>query len=423
MRYPLLALSLLILAVWPAAAGGAGAQEGPPPLTLRQAVGEALSSHPLVREAEQRLRGSEARVRGAGAPLNPEATLQHAVGRGTGGMDEDLVVAQLFELGGKRRFRGLEAAGTRQRAAAELEAAKLEVAYQARAAYLGVQEAAALHDQAGRFLRLAEQFRAAAAAQLAAGEVPRTRVIRSEIEVSARQQLVDEAAAELQARSTLLNSVLGRPLPRPVVLAAALAEPSGEGSLESWRALAAARPEVQSARADLQARQAGLRTAGAAAAPNLFIAGVHAHLDEWPGNSLRVGLVFPLWDRGSLRARREEARAAIAAGEAQVAETLRLAELEIRVAYDRTVQATARLQRYRTGQLDQAASLVELAQLGYEAGQTGFLELLDAQRSFHDTRAGYIRVMAEAARTRLALERAAGSPRLLAGSTEEGAPR
>jgi cobalt-zinc-cadmium efflux system outer membrane protein len=404
---------LLVVSAAPSSRQSAGAQEQPAALSARQAVAEALDRHPLVRAAEHRLRGSAAHLRGARAPLNPEAVVQRAFGRDTGGTDEDISVSQVFELGGKRRFRGREAQGQERRAAAELEAARLEVGFQALSAYLGLQESSALREETAEFVRLAEQFRTAAAAQFTAGEVPRTQVIRSELEVAVRQQALDEVAAELETRALTLNSVLGRPLTQPLSLADALAEPPPAGTLESWRALAAARPEVQAARAELAARQAALGAARAESAPNLVVTGVHAHLDEWPGNSLRVGLVFPLWDRGSLRARREEARAAIAAGEAQLGESVRQAELEVRVAWSQAVQAAARLQRYRAGQLDRARTLADLAQAGYEAGHASFLELLDAQRALHESRAGYLRVTAEAARARLAVARAAGSPRLL----------
>lgn len=396
---------------------GAGPATGstsiPPAVTLRQAVAEALRVHPLVQAAAQELRSSEALLRGARSPLNPELAIQHGVGRDTGGLDEDLVVSQVFELGGKRRFRGMEAAGGRQRAAADLETARLEVAYQVRVAYLEVQEGEALQQQAGEFLRLALEFRSAANAQFAAGDVPRTQVIRSEIEVSARQQVLNEAATELQTRIAALNSLLGRPLGAACPLAEQLPEPVPPGPLETWRALAVVRPEVQAARAESQSRQAALRTARAATVPDLTVSGVHALLDEAPGTSVRVGLVLPLWDRGSLRARRDQARAAVAGTEAQVAEALRRAELETHVAYTRAVQAETRLRRYREGQLDRSRTLVELAQKGYEAGLTSHLELLDAQRTFHETRSGFIQVLAETTRTRLALERAAGSSLLV----------
>lgn len=381
---------------------------------MREALDRALASSPAVRAAELRLRGGEAHLRGARSGPNPELTLQHGVGRDTGGLDEDVVVTQLFELGGKRRFRTLTAEGERQRAAAELDAARLELAYQVRIAYLAAQEGQALRDQAAQFVRLAERFREAAKSQFDAGEVPRTQVIRSEIEVAAREQVRDEAAAELETRLTALKSLVGIPFATPVAVPAELTAPAVEPALETWRTLATARPEVQVARAEIAARQAAVRVAGAARVPDLFVTGTHANLEQGPGNSVRAGFTFAFLDRGVLRAQRDEAQALASASEAELRERVRTVEQELQTAYDQLLRATGRLQRYRSGQLARVDELAELAQTGYEAGLTSYLEVLDAQRAQNEARAGYYRALADAARARLALERAAGSPQLLA---------
>ena len=384
------------------------------PLTVREALDRALASSPAVRAAELRLRGGEAHLRGARSAPNPELTLQHGVGNNTGGLDEDLVVSQLFELGGKRRFRTLAASGEQQRAAAELDAARLELAYQVRVAYLAAQEGQALRDQAAQFVRLAERFRDAAKAQFEAGEVPRTQVIRSEIEVAAREQVRDEATAELETRLTTLKSLVGIPYPTSVAVAPDLAAPAVEPALETWRTLAGARPEVQAARWEIAARQAAVRAARAIRVPDLFVAGTHARLDQWPRNSVRAGFTFAFLDRGALRAQRDEAQALASASEAELQERIRTVEQELQTAYDQLLRATGRLQRYRSGQLERVRELTELAQTGYEAGLTSYLEVLDAQRIQNEAQAGYTRALADAARARLALERAAGSPQLLA---------
>ena len=373
-----------------------------------------MASSPAVRAAELRLRGGEAHLRGARSGPNPELTLQHGVGRDTGGLDEDVVVTQLFELGGKRRFRTLTAEGERQRAAAELEVARLELAYQVRLAYLAALEGQALRDQAAQYVRLAERFREAAKAQFDAGEVPRTQVNRSEIEVAAREQVRDEAAAELETRLTALKSLVGIPYTTSVAVPAELTAPPVEPALETWRTVAFSRPEVQVARAEIAARQAAVRMAGAARVPDLFVTGTHASVEQWPRNSVRAGFTFPVLDRGLLRSQKDEAKALASASEAELRERVRTVEQELQTAYDQLIRATGRLQRYRSGQLERVKELAELAQTGYEAGLTSYLEVLDAQRAQNEAQAGYYRALADASRARLALERAAGSPQLLA---------
>jgi cobalt-zinc-cadmium efflux system outer membrane protein len=404
---------LLVCAAGPVAAQTAMS------LTAAEAVREALRTHPLVRAAEARLAASEARYRGTRAWLNPEATIQHGFGRDTGGLDEDIVVAQVIELAAKRVGRIGAALEQRRRAQAELTAAKVEVAFQARQDYLAVQEAAALRDQARANLALAERARATAEQQFQVGEVPRTQVLRAEIEVGSRQQALDEAEAELLSRTTTLNSALGRDLGMALAAADPLPEPVTAEPLSVWRSRAEDRPELLAARAELRARQAGLRTARTESLPNFVLTGVHADLRDLPGNSVRIGLVIPLWDFGAQRAKKAEARAAIAEQQAQVAEAVRQMELDVQVGYDQAVSAEARVRRYRSGQLDRARRLAELAQAAYEVGHSSLVELLDAQRALQETEAGYLKARADAARARLALERATGSLELLAGDAAQ----
>jgi outer membrane protein TolC len=220
-----------------------------------------------------------------------------------------------------------------------------------------------------------------------------------------------------------LNSLRDRPFLTPVTPAEALAEQEIVGTLESWQMTADARPELLAARAELAARQAGVKIARAGAYPNFMLTGTHAHFDEWPGNSIRFGIAFPLWDHGTLRARRDEAQALAVEQEAVVADLKRQTRLDIQVAYNQAVRAAARMQRYRTDQLEQARMLADLARIGYEAGQTNYLELLDAQNTLQQTQAGYRQAIVTTARARLTLERAAGSRNLLPAGEPGGRNR
>ncbi len=74
---------------------------------------------------------------------------------------------------------------------------------------------------------------------------------------------------------------------------------------------------------------------------------------------------------------------------------------------------SARLQRFRAEQLDQARTLADLAQVGYEAGETSYLELLDAQRLLREAQLGAVHALADTLRAELAVRRAAGSSSLL----------
>ena len=130
-------------------------------------------------------------------------------------------------------------------------------------------------------------------------------------------------------------------------------------------------------------------------------------------NRRAIGIAFPLFDGAVRRAKRGEAESAIEEQLALLDDLRRTSEVELNVAYRSTERALGRLGRYQSGQLEQVRKLTELAQIGYEAGQTSYLEVLDAQKAQFEAETGYFHALGDSRRAWLLLLKAAAAPELL----------
>ena len=97
------------------------------------------------------------------------------------------------------------------------------------------------------------------------------------------------------------------------------------------------------------------------------------------GSVVTVHVAIPLFDRG--RPERAAARARRSQAEAQL-EALRVAlRSQIAAWHDLVVERRSTAERYRTTAVQASADLERIAQVSYDAGERGILELLDAYRS------------------------------------------
>ena len=96
----------------------------------------------------------------------------------------------------------------------------------------------------------------------------------------------------------------------------------------------------------------------------------------------------------------------------QIAAKIRALEAEIRNevqnAYQQYTTAHDLLQRIEQDMLEQAADVRQTMEYSYRRGQSSFVEFLDAQRAFNDTRQSYNEARAEYARSLYLLDAVSG---------------
>jgi cobalt-zinc-cadmium efflux system outer membrane protein len=234
-------------------------------------------------------------------------------------------------------------------------------------------------------------------ARAKAGEISEAELRKIELEGLKYTTAMLDADAELEASRARLASLLG--LPPSVAPGLRVADEQPPRTPLSVQALTqrafAQRPDV---RANKQARafaDATLASARREAYPDLTLGVIYTHSAFTASgdnpNTLALTLSFPLpiFDRNQAaigKAALEQRRAD------NEAEKLALTVAhEVTDAVRREERARAVVDLYEGGMLERAETALRTAEKSYKSGAVSLLELLEAQRTYLDTRSAYLR--------------------------------
>lgn len=159
------------------------------------------------------------------------------------------------------------------------------------------------------------------------------------------------------------------------------------------------RPDIRQAEAQLVAANAQIGVARAAMMPTIALTGVFGGQSRDLSDLLRggarigslgLGLTLPIFDSGRLQARTEQAEARERQALAAWLRAIEDAYREVADALTNNAHA-ASVERDVDLQVEAARNSVRLAQSRYEAGYSGYLEVLDALRVQHGAELALIR--------------------------------
>ena len=379
-------------------------------LSLADALALAAATNPLIRRSSANVTAATDKLRSARTQPNPLLGLAHWAGRDTGGLDEDIILTQIVELGGKVAYR------TRT-AGAELTAARfdqfgtaLDLRLSVQAAYYEALRTQEDYKVAQDTLGTTRKFVEAAQIQYQAGDVARSNVLRSDVELARVQQSLTAAQTERENRLATLRSLIGLPTMTSVNLSDKLVFAPVSYSIPDLQTLAVQnRPDIKSAEATRAALAATVQSVRAETRPDLFIEGRRASLNPAvEGTSIRAGVTFTLIDLGRNRADVAAAQAAVAEQDAKIAEAVRIAKLEVETDYRNLEQARSVVETFEKGRLAQSKELLDMTETGYDRGASTYLEVLDAQNVYRSEQADYYRALADYDIALATLERAVG---------------
>jgi multidrug efflux system outer membrane protein len=159
------------------------------------------------------------------------------------------------------------------------------------------------------------------------------------------------------------------------------------------------RPDVQAAEQNLVATNARIGVAKAAMFPTISLTGLlggestdFSNLLTFPARiwSLGFGLSLPLFDAGRIAARTEQA-------EARQRQSVANYQKSVETAFRETADALSNLSATTASEtelkikVDASRNALELAGTRYSAGYSGYLEVLDAQRTANDAELALVR--------------------------------
>ena len=402
MRPIIIAWSLAIL-TFPIA-GMLGAES----LTVQQAVDIALRQNPDLLAAGHEVDAANSGERGARALANPEILVAPTV-VGNAKSDSAVSVVQPLELNGQRavrtRIARFEAAATQ----AAYTIAERDLIRSVRQTYWDVAQAANLVELNRENAKLAEALYQAALRQLDVGAAPGAQVIKSGVELTRARQELSRAESELSQAKARLNTLLGR----PPDIAFEPSDPLIFTPLTADRAkmrssAEANRPELAEAQASLCARQVEVTAVEVRRRPDIAL---QARQETFGGDAgVAIGITLPLLDWGSARADREKAEDKAIAQSRRVESVRNAVNLEVDSALREASRTEALIGEYQQGVVSQAEQLARMAQKGFEAGATSYLEVLEAQRTLKAVRTEYYAALADHLKAIAQLEWATGTP-------------
>src|SRR5213082_1766309 len=377
--------------------GDAGTEGQSTHISLHEVTNVVLANNPAIKEAENRWRAAQERVRQANAWDDPRIAGDSRVRRyvdvpPNAFMDQSLTVEQLITITGKNLLRGRGAAAEALSIFEEVRRAELDVIAKARATYFELANAydqLEINDENLTSLRqIADISRTRyengleSAANVLVAETDHSKLLEARRDL---ERNLSDAQSQL---NTLMNRDAFAPLGAPV--AATVNQPSL--SLNRLRAITLAqRPEVQMARAKIDTEKANLQLAHRAWIPDpaLMVKGQRYNDAAQAVSELDAGvsITVPWVNPGKYSAGVREGRASVAAAEQgfdrEQKEALRL----LRDQLEKIETTHHHVDLFRDELVPQARQAFEATRLSYESGKATFLDWISAQRNVRDIEA------------------------------------
>ncbi len=393
------------------------------PVSLKQAVEEALERNLELLARRYEIPIAEARLLQARLRPNPRLNVEnnlldvlganYVAEQGPAGPAEtNTVLYWEIETAGKRRRRMELARQAVTVAQGGILDAQRTLTLEVQNAYLDLLLAKANARTIKEILETFEALVKVNRTRYEAGEIARVELMRSEVAaLQFRTQLLQAELRERQER-VRLQRLMGRPAPVPGfdVMEEIRRDTVTEGLEELAAAALAARPDLAALRSEVRRAEEEIRLQRALSKPNLDVGLSHhkQYVGPFPGQTagFRFEIPLPLLNRNQgeverARLERQQAELRVRALEQQI-------RAEVVSAWEQVQTARGRLQTIETELLGQAGRVRDTIEFSYRRGEASFLDLLDAQRTFSETRQGYNEARVEYARSLYVLEATVG---------------
>jgi outer membrane protein TolC len=247
-----------------------------------------------------------------------------------------------------------------------------------------------------------------------AGEVPKTDVMKVEIQLQTEAVQLDDLLAAVQAGRLHLLEAIGLPLDGAIAIEDTFDLPQPPPGLD-----AAVNPELRQAELGVRASELGLQTAHAGRQPVLGFEGsvgawtsrtqlLETDAPDVVGYLAGVSLEMPVWNWGATSARVHQRTAELNAARAEYRLLQRRLDAEYRddrVRYETARGKLSRLEENLRRALEQYGLIVSL----YAGGGSSSLEVLDAHRSLLEVAVQRQETRAEAGRLQAEMLHLAGA--------------
>ncbi len=402
-----------------------GTESDGSPLSLARALALTLEKSPVLSSFSWDIRAAEARIIQAKLVPNPEISVEGedftraAVKSATESMQNTIELSQLIELGGKRNSRIREAQFDRETTEWDYQVKRLEVLKLTSSAFIDALTAQRNVQLAGENVDLTEGAVPVTQKRVEAGKASDVELVRTNIAVATARIRLNQAKRDLETSRLNLAAQWGEKRATFPSVTGNLDQIGPIPSLESLNAKLHRNPDLVRWTTERRKREATLNLARAEAKPDLtlragprLLGASHADLTLVAGFSIQL----PLWNRNQGKIAEAEANVAKTTDERAAAETRAYAELN--EAYQTLARAAEEVRILRETVLPGAKNTVDQITDGYAAGRFSQLDVLDAQRTYNETRTQYVRALADFQKAQVQIDTLTAGPVELPGSNE-----
>jgi len=400
------------------------------PMSVDEAVAEALQANPEIRAAVRRLSLAQLKIttaRSLDDPMFMARDWDTPLGQ-----PWDLNQAQMmfslqrtFLSKQKRDLHAKVAGDDAEVAVSELESARQEVAVEVRKACADLKrntDEMKLHDRQASLLKEAV---AASLAQYTTGKVPQADVLRAQMALTRLNEHLIELEEERDNARAQLNALLGRSPDGAVEITGAYASVTALPSIEELERVAVEnRPELAALRKKIAQSRDQSQLTRLAMKPDFTAALGYMLMPT--GSSSRnaymaeLTMTLPWLNRDRHEGETKQADAATEVSQAELDARTSMVFLEIRQAQIDMLAAQKRVKLYRDTLLPQADATFKASTVAYQNNRAEFMTLIDSQNLLLDVQTAYYKSASAMDAGIAQLERAIGAP--LASAPGTGAP-
>lgn len=380
----------------------AAAQES---TTLHDALEIALRRNPDIVQATLRVDSAHGERRIARALPNPTYM-------GIPGTPYQYGVALPIDLSPERLYRTRAASHGESATRFAARDVIRQVTFSVREGFYDLLLADAVRRIAVEEREIIRQLLAADSVRLRAGDVPQRDVVKTELEFARAEAAVARADVAVRGARLVLQTLMGVPAPDTgFVIAGTLdSAPALTVPMDSVLPLSLAnRPDLAAAEEQVDATHSLKSLATASLVPVPVVSLVYQNTPFESGLRYAFGVSLPVplfyWNGGE----RQRANAGVAAADVGVRRVRVQIESDVALALAGFRSARVLAERYESGLLTKSTTALESTRFAYQQGAVSLLELLDAVRTFGETRSEYYAAEHDSWVAAYALSRAVGA--------------
>lgn len=365
-------------------------------LTLSEAITRVLASNPTIQAAHYRREASKAKIPQAKSLDDPKIGVEFFnvpintinIGRSD---DVDYMIQQDIPFPGKLRTKGKVAKYNAAAVSSQMDGAVSDVLLDLKRTYYDLYRLNRQLEVNRQNQNLFRQLLSSASSNYAGGKTTANYSLQTQVELS---KLKNEEIIFKQEKITHeahLKALLNQPTHESIQIPRQLKWPKLNRSLKETIQLALeSRPELAQLDAMEQRDRASVTVAKQTFIPDFSFQFAYKNKtggrqDVWSGTTTINLPIFWKKKNGKI----DEARASLKATQAEQESMAIHTHHEIEQAYTAVKAAKEILSSYQTGILPQAKTTLEIAHVSYASGDTDFLTLIDAARSYRDLQMSY----------------------------------